>query len=606
MKKLSAVLLALMLALTCLPAIAEEPAAVTAQVPAAAATYQVKLSADKETAKNVLPLFGLAESQAGMIDPIVDLINALAVDVIIADGGVQVDLSLNGGSALSLGGTATEDGLVIASSLFPNYILTFSQESLQGMIQQYVPMAAGGQGEAGGMDMNAMGEAVGKYIAEFMAAFETAVKPGEAEQGTFEAEGITFDLRTPMDVDEAALAEAAKKLVSDLMNDEAVTGMLASVPNFSPEELLKSVEEMLSEEHLPDVAVDVYSDSANQEIYCTVSEATYKEAESPAYRFTMLNQGASGMKMDFLDLNSGMTVGMEYSTAGLFMSFDQGGMYFAVRIGTGENGEAVIDLFAVEKEKPLLTLSIAYIPEGARTLSLDTEGKTILAIEDMQGESGQQAMAGLTQEAQVNLMQLMALPEVSGLMKVLTQPQTQVTETPEQPVADPSAWKTLGDVMALDLGENQSGWGDGQFAMEFEYGGKYWLVKALVPEEALEAYQAVDFFDEERDAKQIAAIGGCAIESVTDLETLAIPQEELDRWIGKSGQDMLDAGWEQNGYEDTGKGLFIHMINGAFQYNVSFGDAVATPEWGEKPDYAGAQIVSVTFGGPSYSFSLTD
>ena len=168
MRKCISFLVAVMMMLICLPAIAEEPAVVTAQIPAAAATYQVKLSADKETAKNVLPLFGLSESQTGMIDPIVDLINALAVDVIIADGGVQVDLSLNGGSALSLGGTATEDGLVIASSLFPNYILTFSQESLQGMIQQYVPMAAGGKGEAGGMDMNAMGEAVWKYFYEFM------------------------------------------------------------------------------------------------------------------------------------------------------------------------------------------------------------------------------------------------------------------------------------------------------------------------------------------------------------------------------------------------------------------------------------------------------
>ena len=606
MKKWISILMAVIMMLTCLPAIAEEPAAAAVQAPAAAATYQVKLSADKETAKNVLPLFGLSESQTGMIDPIVDLINALAINVTSADGGIQIDLSLNGTEALSVGGTATEEGLVIASSLFPNYLLTLSQESLQGMMQQYLPAAAGGEGGAGGMDMSAMGEAVGKYIAEFMETFGTAVKPGETEQGTYEFEGITFNLRTPMDVDEAALAEATKKLVSDLLHDETITGMLASVPNFNPEETLKSVEEMLSGEHLPEVAVEVYSDSENKERYYTVSEATYKEADSPAYRFTMLNRGAAGVKTDFRDLSSGTTFGMDYSPAGMFMYFDQGGMYYAVRVGTGENGEAVIELFAVEKEKPLLTLSIAYIPEGERTLSLDTEGKTVLAIEEMQGESGQQAMAGLTQEAQTNVAQLMALPEVSGLMSILMQPQPQETETTEQIVADPSAWKTLGDVMALDLGENQSGWGDGQFAMEFKYGGKYWLVKASVPEEALEAYRAVDFFDEERDAKQIAAVGGCAIESVTDLETLAIPQEELDQWIGKSGQDMLDAGWEQNGYENMGNGLFIHMINGAFQYNVSFGDAVATPEWGEEADYAGAQIVSITFGGPSYHFSVTD
>ena len=250
MKKWISILMTVIMMLTCLPAIAEEPAAAAVQAPAAAATYQVKLSADKETAKNVLPLFGLSESQTGMIDPIVDLINALAINVTSADGGIQIDLSLNGTEALSVGGTATEEGLVIASSLFPNYLLTLSQESLQGMMQQYLPAAAGGEGGAGGMDMSALGEAVGKYLAEFMETFGTAVKPGETEQGTFEFEGITFDLRTPMDVDEAALAEATKKLVSDLLYDETITGMLASVPNFNPEETLKSVEEMLSGEHL--------------------------------------------------------------------------------------------------------------------------------------------------------------------------------------------------------------------------------------------------------------------------------------------------------------------------------------------------------------------
>ena len=69
-------------------------------------------------------------------------------------------------------------------------------------------------------------------------------------------------------------------------------------------------------------------------------------------------------------------------------------------------------------------------------------------------------------------------------------------------------------------------------------------------------------------------------------------------------QDMLDAGWEENGFESDGKDLFIHMINGNFQYNVSFGDAVKLPEGDEPIAYAGAKIVSVTFAGPSYHFTV--
>ena len=134
--------------------------------------------------------------------------------------------------------------------------------------------------------------------------------------------------------------------------------------------------------------------------------------------------------------------------------------------------------------------------------------------------------------------------------------------------------------------------------------GKYWLVKASAPEEVLKAYESVDFFDEERDAKQAAVIGECAIESVTDLETLALSREELDQWTGKSGQDMLDAGWELNGWHSEGNGLLVIMVNGSFQYNVSFGDTVETPEWGGELKMEEGVVDSITFAGPSYSFSV--
>lgn len=607
MKKIIAVLLAAVMTLAFLPVVAEEAAAAAAEAPAAAAsTVNVQIAVDKETAQKAAAAFGMPEEQAATIDPVLEFLNALNIRVTSAEGCVQVDLGLNGTDALSLAGTSTEEGLKIASSLFPNYILTLSTESLQGMMQQYMTMMGGaGEGEAGGADMTALAAAVSGYFTEFSAVFEMAVKPGEAEQGTFEFEGAAFDTRTPVDVDEAALTEATRKLMSDLLNDEAVRGMLASVPDFNAEEALKAIDEALTEEHIPEVEAAVYSSSGNPMVTYTRSEATYKGAEAPAYVFTMLSNGAEGMKMKLQAAETGMEIEMavSYSAGGLFISYTQGGMYWAFAFSAGENGAMIFDVYAVEKEKPLLTLTVTAAQGGERTLSLDPEGKTVLAIEDLQGENAAEALTGLQQDMMANLGQLMAMPEVTGLISAFTP--RQVTEEPQATVeADPSAWKTLGDILALNPGESQSSWGDGQFAMAFEYGGKYWLVKASAPEEVLKAYESVDFFDEERDAKQAAVIGECAIESVTDLETLALSREELDQWTGKSGQDMLDAGWELNGWHSEGKGLLVIMVNGSFQYNVSFGDTVETPEWGGELKMEEGVVDSITFAGPSYNFSV--
>ena len=52
------------------------------------------------------------------------LLDALEPSVTVTDKALQLDIGINGKSALSLGGARTEDGVVIASSLFPNYAVS--------------------------------------------------------------------------------------------------------------------------------------------------------------------------------------------------------------------------------------------------------------------------------------------------------------------------------------------------------------------------------------------------------------------------------------------------------------------------------------------------
>ena len=112
----------------------------------------------------------------------------------------------------------------------------------------------------------------------------------------------------------------------------------------------------------------------------------------------------------------------------------------------------------------------------------------------------------------------------------------------------------------------------------------------------------MDFFADDREEQINAILSPLEIISLVDLKTLALSQEELDQWIGKTGQDMLDAGWEYNGYRYSDDGS-ICMVNGRFQYLVSFKEALAAPaSFDEEPDYAGLTVSGVTFDDISWHF----
>ena len=332
---------------------------------------------------------------------------------------------------------------------------------------------------------------------------------------------------------------------------------------------------------------------------CSVSEATYKGQEAPAYTVTTLNNGAGELKISVNIAEPAVDIVIKAGQAGLLMEMTQGEAYVGLRVAPAEGGIKA-ELLS-RPEAAALTLTITLSAEGTRTLSLEPEGKTVLSLEDLLGGNASEAMTGLQQDLLAGLGQLMSNPAVTELMSTFTQ--RQVTEEVN---VDPSAWKTIGDVLDVASGSMSYGTeGEHQqyYVVNFEYGGKYWLAKADLPAEKLAELDALDVMDDDYRAKVRGVVGPLEI-TLVDLSTLALPQEELDQWIGKTGQDMLDAGWEENGYESDGKDLFIHMINGNFQYNVSFGDAVKLPEGDEPIAYAGAKIVSVTFAGPSYHFTV--
>lgn len=191
--------------------------------------------------------------------------------------------------------------------------------------------------------------------------------------------------------------------------------------------------------------------------------------------------------------------------------------------------------------------------------------------------------------------------EAAGLFSLPTgqEPEAPAPDAP----ADPAKWKTLADVLGLETDSRESTWDDARYILFFDYGGTQWFVTAEFSKELKDAIWAVDFFADDRAEQINAILGPCRIISAVDLSTLALPQAELDQWIGKTGRQLLDAGWEYNGFRYGDDGLRVNMVNGRFEYLISFREKLQAPmSFDDQPDFADAVISGVAFGGKSYHF----
>lgn len=410
MKKLFALMLALVMMVTASFALAD--------------TFELSFKVNTEEAGKVLPSMGIPAEQVAQFQPIFNLLNALSLKVTTAAQGAQLDLNVGDKTALTIGGGPVGNDIVIGASLIPNYLLKITEEDVQnlmGQLSQSMP-GLGGEGGFNPEKLAGIAEKYMGYVAQVIPTFQTALTPGEAQTGSWSFEGYTFDTMTPINVDTKAIGEAVSKLMDDLMNDEEIVGLFSAFGgSFNPQEVLAGVKDAMSEEHMPDVTVEVYNIAGQQLPYYAKSEATYKGASEPSFTFWMLGKEDQSMYMEFDMVGQNMTFALTIDPANaqgiLEMIGAEEGKYVAVGLKLPGANQFQIDLFLVEKTELLSIFGSITQGEGALTLNLDETGKTVLGIADLQNsEAGQ----GLVQEAQTGLFQLMAIPEIAGVMALFT------------------------------------------------------------------------------------------------------------------------------------------------------------------------------------------
>lgn len=438
MKKLLALLLALMMALGCAAASAE--------------TVYVKLNVNRDTVNALTASFGMPEDQAAIVDPILAAVNALGVKVTTVNDGAQIDLDLNGDEALSLGVATNEEGFTAVSTLFPNYALTMKTETITQMMESMMAAMPGAAGGEGGMDINAMMAPLAGYFTRFFEACSAAAVPGEPVPGEYEFEGYKFDTLVPVTVNVPAIAENAKALLDEMLSDEAVLSAIQGMAQgmaqgaggaLNVEDIKKAAEEWIA--HFPEtVNAEYYANSDGSPAFYLKGEAAY-EGQEPSFGYTMLFIDQQNMNMKYWDSNSQMTGAIVIAANSFRMEFSMAGMVFALDfiMNMGTPAEFLCKLYFMDLATPLLTVAVTVAPEGERTLPMDTEGKTVLPIEGMMnGES--EAGNALVMDIMTNgLNELMpkltkAVPEIQDLINLMM-----VSPAAESPEREASAKQVL-------------------------------------------------------------------------------------------------------------------------------------------------------------------
>ena len=171
------------------------------------------------------------------------------------------------------------------------------------------------------------------------------------------------------------------------------------------------------------------------------------------------------------------------------------------------------------------------------------------------------------------------------------------TEGAQGPVSGTAAiesLETIGDAMALESAEFRQSSGEAnRFVYVFGLDGTYYRVIAPMTDEEFQEFMDLDYDDPDYDAKLEKVIGPLKIEKWENLNDIIPAQEELDQWIGKTGQELFDAGWTNSGWNLDN--MEFWMDYGPFMYTVVMEGTVENVEDFDEEDIAPLVVKSVTY-----------
>ena len=427
MKKMLAILMALLMALSWVGAVAEETAS-GFQLPAVTVTEELHYDADAFAA--LLPLFGVSEEQMPTMQAILPILGNLTEKLVLADNGLQFDLGLKGETVLTLAGEQTEDGFAFASDLIPSYVITLSNETIQQLMEQFTSQA---NEVLAGVDTQKLVESLTGYFTEYITVCMGAATMGEPELGEYAFEVGTFNCKTPVTIDTEAIKAGAEKLIAQLKADEGIASLIATAQANGVEVNLNEEVNIVTLEIqcAAYTRVDEEGNQADDVVYVVTETVTKAKEETVNVNvYALTGNGQVEVTVDMPDQNVTVVVLAQPTESGVQanVSVNAQGMYIGckVEVTMGEAVQINADLYFMDPEKAIASDKTVIAFGGERDFTVLDENKTVISVEDlMQDEEGQYKQALLMDVLGNGLNNLLGkaaevMPEeVTGLVNML-------------------------------------------------------------------------------------------------------------------------------------------------------------------------------------------
>ena len=437
MKKMLAVLLALMLALSCTLAMAE-----TAATPAAPAfnglTIESEYNVDRDTLKNVLTQMGTDESILTIIDTLAAIVDQSGEKMIVSNEGLQAELIMKGKSLLNFVTLVGQSDLTMATNLVPNYALSISFEEIGEMISSAIEEQSEAMEGLEGLDIEGLQLAVMTYLNDFITTCGTdAVIYGTPEQGDFVMDGVSYNTKMPMEISLPVILDAYKELADGLQNDETVQTALVQLAlmgvniDFEGTESLDEVDPA----ELPVVKVEIYlnmNENGEQSDPTLVCVYVLPVGETTPATTVYTTVNGNDINVDAQFVQDGNSTQLTFATTrdaadpfGTNSRFDirANDLYFGYALVTSSNDESIqYDGYAYlqDTEKPIVTEHGSITLEGALTLGVSDKA-TRITLSDLTGENSDKIVGDITSDlsgAAIGILMSVytSVPEIGALV----------------------------------------------------------------------------------------------------------------------------------------------------------------------------------------------
>lgn len=218
------------------------------------------------------------------------LLDAIDPSLTVTGDALQLDIGINGKSALSLGGARTEDGVVIASSLFPSYAISVYTGKVMEIVSEIAPMVVPPKSNGKGVDVaqtpaQAAADSAGAETSEaspdpdsgeFLPVEEMSeyVEVAEPERVEYQADGFNYDVKHAYSLNCDGLVGVWNTLVDWVFSNKGIASLLQIAKEAELEISADQVRSALPAEALPRLNATIYSSSVTADRLITATAAS--------------------------------------------------------------------------------------------------------------------------------------------------------------------------------------------------------------------------------------------------------------------------------------------------------------------------------------------